>query len=110
MTSSVECKRCGFEVAIELKLGYLAGFVPDQQRMKATCKRAAEPDFAFDCPDLTSALLDVLERQKPYPMARIHHLPHVARKAVMNPTSLKESGRDGRDISVANAGDEIATT
>ena len=110
MTSSVKCKRCGFEVAIELKLGYLAEFAPDQRKMKTDCKRAAEPDFAFDCLELTTALLDVLERQKPYPMAGIHHLPPVARKEETNSTSLKESVRDGRDISVANAGDEIATT
>jgi len=95
----------GNEVAVGLKLGYIAELLPDQAKMKAQCKRAVEPDFAFDCLELTSALLDVLDGQTPYPMAGI-----VARKAETKPTSLKESGRDVRDISVANAGDEIATT
>jgi hypothetical protein len=79
MTSSVRCERCGFEVAIVLKLGYLAEFTPDQAEMKAACKRATEPDFAFDCTDLTSALFAILDRQKPYPLPGIHHLPAAVR-------------------------------
>jgi hypothetical protein len=79
MTSSVRCGRCGFEVVIELKLGYLAEFAPDQAAMKAACKRQTEADFAFDCTDLTSALLAVLDRQKPYPLPGIHHLPTAMR-------------------------------
>jgi hypothetical protein len=113
LASSVRCERCGFEVTIELKLGYLAEFVPDQRKMRAACKRAAETDFAFDCPDLTSALLAVLDRQKPFPLAGIHHLPTAVRDASgarPEGEAVRAPGCDAQDIDGANDYVVIAKT
>ncbi len=63
MTLPVTCRRCLFQVAIGLHLGNLTSFSPDQAKMMERCKRAEEPDFAYDCPDLTSALLTTLENE-----------------------------------------------
>jgi hypothetical protein len=63
MSPPVTCKRCLFQVAIGLHLGHLASFSPDQAKMMKRCRRAGEPDFAYDCSDLTSALLTTLENE-----------------------------------------------
>jgi hypothetical protein len=63
MPPDVTCKQCGFQVAIGLHRGQLSSFSPDQLRMKKRCRRASQPDFAYDCPDLGSALLSKLEKE-----------------------------------------------
>jgi hypothetical protein len=50
-------------VAFGLHLGQMVSFSPDQAKMKPRCRRAGEPDFAYDCSDLTSALLTTLENE-----------------------------------------------
>jgi hypothetical protein len=73
MSPPVTCKRCFFQVAIGLHLGQLASFSPDQAKMMKRCKRAGEPDFAYDCSDLTSALLTTLENEARRPLAGLRH-------------------------------------
>lgn len=73
MSTSVTCKRCLFQVTIGLHLGHLAVFSPDQAKMTKRCIRAKEPGFAYDCPDLTSALLATLESEARRPPAGKHH-------------------------------------
>jgi hypothetical protein len=63
MAPAVTCKQCGFQAAIALRLGQLASFSPDQTQMTQRCIRADEPDFAYDCCHLTSALLMTLENE-----------------------------------------------
>jgi hypothetical protein len=74
MSPPVTCKRCMFQVAVGLDhLGHLASFAPDQAKMMKRCKRAGEPDFAYDCSDLTSALLATLENAARRPLAGLRH-------------------------------------
>jgi hypothetical protein len=61
-------------VAIGLHLGHLASFSPDQAKMMKRCKRAVEPGFAYDCSDLTSALLATLENEARRPLAGLRHV------------------------------------
>jgi hypothetical protein len=61
MSPVVTCKQCGFQVTIGLHLGQLASLSLDQAQMMKRCRWAGEPGFAFDCSDLTSALLATLE-------------------------------------------------
>jgi hypothetical protein len=67
------CEWWLFQVAIGRRLGHLAAFLPDQAKMMKRGKRGREPGFAYDCPDLTSALLTTLEseaRRRPTPLRR----------------------------------------
>jgi hypothetical protein len=63
MASAVTCKQCGFQASIELHLGRLVSFSPEQGKMRQRCRRAAEPGFAYDCAELTSALLTTLDHE-----------------------------------------------
>jgi hypothetical protein len=69
MPPDVICKLCGYRVAIGLHRGQLSSFSPDQLRMKKRCKRASEQDFAYDCPDLSAALLTTLEKEAQSPFS-----------------------------------------
>jgi hypothetical protein len=64
MHPTVTCKQCGFQVAIEMKLGQLISLSPDQTRMT---KRCGDQGFAYECSDLTSALLITLENEARFP-------------------------------------------
>jgi hypothetical protein len=61
--TTVACERCGFQVALDLQEGTLSAASLDQSEMKRLCKRASDPEFAFDCLDLTSAVLMALEHE-----------------------------------------------
>jgi len=63
MSRAITCKQCGFLTTIELQNGKLVSFSPDQARMKQRSRRAEDLDFAYDCLDLTSALLTALENE-----------------------------------------------
>jgi len=63
MSRAITCKQCGFLTAIQSHNGRLVSFSPDQAGMKQRCRRAGDPNFAYDCPDLTSALLRTLENE-----------------------------------------------
>jgi hypothetical protein len=63
METAVACKKCGFQFKADQHLGQLSSVRLDQRQMKARCKRAAEPEFAYDCADLTSSLLASLEME-----------------------------------------------
>jgi predicted RNA-binding Zn-ribbon protein involved in translation (DUF1610 family) len=69
MASAVTCKQCGFQAPIELHLGQLASFSPEQAKMMQRCRRAAEPGFAYDCDELTLAFLKTLEHQARFPQS-----------------------------------------
>jgi hypothetical protein len=69
MTSAVTCKQCGFQAPIELHLGQLASFSPEQAKMMQRCRRATEPGFAYDCAELTLAFLKTLEHQARFPQS-----------------------------------------
>jgi hypothetical protein len=68
MAPAVTCKQCGFQAAIGLQRGQLVSLCPDQARMTRRCRRAEEPGFAYDCPDLTSALLTTLDNEARFPL------------------------------------------
>lgn len=67
MSPTVTCARCGFQVEVGLNRGYLSSYSPDQAKMKTQCKKAADPDFAYDCADLTRSLLTTLQGQPHLP-------------------------------------------
>ena len=83
MPPDVTCKQCGFQVAIGLHRGQLSSFSPDQLRMKKRCRRASQPDFAYDCPDLGAALLGKLEKEARLAFSGLgaHHAPEQDRAA-----------------------------
>jgi hypothetical protein len=63
MIRAITCKQCGFRATLELRDGTLVSFSLDQREMKQRCRKAEDPAFAYDCPDLTSALLTALENE-----------------------------------------------
>jgi hypothetical protein len=63
MSRAITCKQCGFLATIELRGGRLASLSPDQVRMRQRCRKARQPDFAYDCADLASALVTTLESE-----------------------------------------------
>jgi hypothetical protein len=69
MASVVTCKQCGFQAPIELRMGQLASFSPEQAKMMQRCRRATEPGFAYDCEELTLAFLKALEYQARFPQS-----------------------------------------
>jgi hypothetical protein len=69
MASAVTCKQCGFQAPIELHLGRLVSFSPEQAKMVQRCRRAAEPGFAYDCAELTSAFLKTLDYEARFPQS-----------------------------------------
>jgi hypothetical protein len=63
MDTAVACKQCGFQFEIDLQFGGVASLRLDQHKMNMKCKKVSEPGFAYDCANLTSALLTTIEHQ-----------------------------------------------
>jgi hypothetical protein len=61
MDRKISCAACEFKLSLDIGPGQTLSFSPDKSLYKRTCKRADDPDFNYECPDLWDAIQRFLE-------------------------------------------------
>jgi hypothetical protein len=61
MDRKISCAKCEFRLSLDIGPGQTLSFSPDKAVYKRTCKRANDPDFDYECPELWVAIELFLE-------------------------------------------------